>query len=102
MNKFIGQRNDMILTFFQVLEIDSNREKRDPAFFTRVLTQVRLQVLLAIIDASEKAGNPTGVVLPHCSFGANITSAAQVVPLGPTDTLSSICPLCHSFEWMAG
>jgi long-chain acyl-CoA synthetase len=41
-------------------------------------------------------------MLTHGNLSPNIKAAAEIFPLGPTDTLLSFLPLCHSFERMAG
>ncbi len=41
-------------------------------------------------------------MLTHNNLVSNVIAAAQMIQMGPTDTMLSFLPLSHSFERMAG
>jgi long-chain acyl-CoA synthetase len=102
MNEKSDQKSDISLTFQEVFALGARFEKKHPEFFRKALSRVKPQDLLTIIYASGTTGNPKGVMLTHGNLCPNIKAAAEIFPLGPTDTLLSFLPLCHSFERMAG
>jgi long-chain acyl-CoA synthetase len=55
--------------------------------------------IASLIYTSGTTGNPKGVMLSHGNFASQIMSLRTAVPMGPDDTLISLLPLHHTFEF---
>jgi long-chain acyl-CoA synthetase len=102
MNEKVELRAEGVFTFSEILRRGEEYEKAHPTTFSELILQAQPENLLTIIYTSGTTGNPKGVMLTHKNLVSNIKAAAEVFPLGDTDTLLSFLPLCHSFERMAG
>jgi long-chain acyl-CoA synthetase len=91
-----------VLGFSKVYTLGTEFEKGNPVYFRECLKKPKPEDLLTIIYTSGTTGNPKGVMLTHANLVSNIIASAEVIPFGPTDTMLSFLPLCHSFERMAG
>jgi long-chain acyl-CoA synthetase len=74
----------------------------DANLLRKAAQSVKPEDLCTIIYTSGTTGNPKGVMLSHRNLASNITAAADLIPISPTDVLLSFLPLCHVFERMAG
>lgn len=90
------------LAFSDVLRMGEKFEHEDPDHLKASRSMVKPEDVLTLIYTSGTTGNPKGVMLTHANLCSNIISSADVIPLGPQDTLLSFLPLSHSFERMAG
>jgi len=90
------------LGFAQLIAMGEKHEKEDPDHLNASLAMVAPGDLLTVIYTSGTTGNPKGVMLTHANLCSNIIASADIIQLGPTDTLLSFLPLSHSFERMAG
>lgn len=90
------------ISFSSVVERGRQNRALNPDFFTASIKTVKADDICTIIYTSGTTGNPKGVVLTHRNFVSNITSAAQCLPISPSDLLLSFLPLCHVFERMGG
>jgi len=54
--------------------------------------------IASIIYTSGTTGEPKGVVLTHANLVSNMTTCAELVPIGPTDTSLSFLPLSHVLQ----
>lgn len=58
--------------------------------------------LASIVFTSGTTGGPKGVMLTHRNFMANVSAAAQVMAVGPSDRLLLALPLHHAFPFAVG
>lgn len=70
--------------------------------FIDMAMHVRPDDVLTLIYTSGTTGDPKGVMLTHRNITSNVAGALASFDIGPTDTLLSFLPLCHSYERMAG
>lgn len=90
------------IAFSDVLRMGEKYGQENPDHLRASRSMVKPEDVLTIIYTSGTTGNPKGVMLTHANLCSNIISSADVIPLGPGDTLLSFLPLSHSFERMAG
>lgn len=55
--------------------------------------------IASLIYTSGTTGNPKGVLLSHGNFAHQVVSIPQILPFDETDTLLSLLPLHHTFEF---
>jgi long-chain acyl-CoA synthetase len=91
-----------VITFARVTEMGRAFLEENSGYMQASSDLVQPEDLLTLIYTSGTTGNPKGVMLTHGNLSSNITAAAEVIPIGPEETLLSFLPLCHSFERMAG
>ncbi|HAE21275.1 MAG TPA: AMP-dependent synthetase [Spirochaetaceae bacterium] len=58
--------------------------------------------LAAIVYTSGTTGTPKGVMLSHRNYLADALACRSVIVLSPRDTLLSILPLAHAYEYTIG
>lgn len=73
------------------------REVADDAFFER-LHAIEPQDLAVLIYTSGTTGPPKGVMLSHENVAWTAKTAAQLIPVDPSDRLLSYLPLSHIAE----
>ncbi len=91
-----------VLGFSAILDAGKRFLKENPDHLRASRMTVKPQDLLTLIYTSGTTGNPKGVMLTHHNLCSNVISSAQVIDIGPEDTLLSFLPLSHTFERMAG
>ena len=60
------------------------------------------KTLASIVFTSGTTGTPKGVMLTHGNFVAQVGALAKVFSISPDDTLLSLLPLHHTFEFTCG
>jgi len=90
------------LGFSAVLEAGTQFLREYPDHLNASRMTVKPEDLLTLIYTSGTTGNPKGVMLTHRNLCSNVISSAQVIDIGPQDTMLSFLPLSHTFERMAG
>jgi long-chain acyl-CoA synthetase len=68
------------------------------AEYKRDALNVRPSETATLIYTSGTTGKPKGAMLSHDNFYSNVTSALELIDLGPSDTCLSFLPLSHVFE----
>ena len=68
------------------------------AEYKRDALNVRPSETATLIYTSGTTGKPKGAMLSHDNFYSNVTSAIELIDLGPSDTCLSFLPLSHVFE----
>ncbi|MGA2411192.1 MAG: AMP-binding protein, partial [Candidatus Binataceae bacterium] len=63
---------------------------------------IERKALASIVFTSGTTGTPKGVMLTHGNFAAEIAMLARVFQLGSEDTVLSLLPLHHAFEFTCG
>jgi long-chain acyl-CoA synthetase len=91
-----------VLGFSAVLEAGKRFLRENPDHLQVSRMTVKPEDLLTLIYTSGTTGNPKGVMLTHHNLCSNVISSAQVIDIGPGDTMLSFLPLSHTFERMAG
>jgi long-chain acyl-CoA synthetase len=103
MNEVQAAEREAGVRHFGGLADEGRRGKDYDADLLRKAAQAtKPEDLCTIIYTSGTTGDPKGVMLSHRNLASNITAAADLLPIGPTDVLLSFLPLCHVFERMAG
>lgn len=90
------------ISFSSVMDMGKAHRKEQPDLFETSIAMVKPDDLITLIYTSGTTGNPKGVMLTHHNIVSNVKAAAQVIEIGPDDTMLSFLPLSHSFERMAG
>jgi long-chain acyl-CoA synthetase len=102
MNEKGGPFDGGVLGFSAVMEAGNSFLKEYPDYLQASRMTVKPEDLLTLIYTSGTTGNPKGVMLTHRNLCSNVISSAQVIDIGPEDTMLSFLPLSHTFERMAG
>ncbi len=89
----LARSNKKIKLFSQVLEEGFKWSSR------LKLNEVKENDIASLIYTSGTTGNPKGVMLSHKNFAQQFNSVIKAIPIGPEDTILSLLPLHHTFEF---
>ncbi len=87
-------RSDKKIKFFSQI-IDEGAKYVSKVKFN----DVKENDIASLIYTSGTMGNPKGVLLSHKNFAHQFNYLCRAVPIGPTDTILSLLPLHHTFEF---
>jgi long-chain acyl-CoA synthetase len=67
-----------------------------------LVTKAGADSVASLIFTSGTTGNPKGVMLTHRNFTFMVAELSRIFELGTSDTMLSVLPLHHTFEFSAG
>ncbi|MCD4741720.1 MAG: long-chain fatty acid--CoA ligase [Desulfobacteraceae bacterium] len=91
-------KDPMVMTFDELLEQGSKKDKEQPTLFEEMQAQVKPDDLAMIIYTSGTTGPPKGAMLTHKNATWMAGAVESIIKIYKTDNVLSFLPLCHVFE----
>lgn len=90
-NRHLHIQNKKVRRFSEVLDEARKLELKEK--------DVKPEDVASLIYTSGTTGNPKGVMLTHANFSHQFRALSRAVPLSTRDTVLSILPLHHTFQF---
>ncbi len=97
-----GAGDKGVILFQRMVQEGRKLAQAVPGQLERLASGITPDDLLTLIYTSGTTGNPKGVMLSHGNFASNVSGAARLFDIVPTDVVLSYLPLCHAYERTAG
>ncbi len=91
-------RDPMIMTYDDLLELGSRVQAEKPDIFEKRMSEVQPEDLSVLIYTSGTTGPPKGAMLCHRNVTWMGSAVQSVISVDSTDETLSFLPLCHIFE----
>jgi long-chain acyl-CoA synthetase len=98
----VRARGEVLAAHTNLVELDLHEATRPDATATAPRVIVEPGDVASLIYTSGTTARPKGVMLTHANFTSLVAALAPIFPLSRGDTVLSVLPLHHTFEFTCG